>query len=381
LVKNKKLSISAVGTLVLLNTIFSLPSYADNADPCTSTDYAISGQNVYIVCQQGGGGGGQELPDRAMSGGGAGKEAPPPSSEQINQGNAKEVSYHTIIDTEKNKVAVADDGSGSCINNGKPGRMVNNLPLPANGEAEDHGAIRAGRGAKACVPYDDQKPADQPDLKGEPTQEQVDARVREELRSMKISKPVLHIDDGPNVLYKQNINYYVTDADTQSKKADIFGKEATIQVVPVNFIYNYGNGETYTTNTAGAAGAYWNSERDDYEETPTSHKFVESGNFHSYVTVVYQARYRFGEGAWRPIGQTQLQSDSMLIRLWEVEVHNVAKTCNEDPYAWGCPMHKDYPDYTNPNPKLTKPDPVTGQRWHKDDVGNGDTEGRKRAKS
>ena len=170
MVKNKKLSISAVGTLVLLNTIFSLPSYADNADPCTSTDYAISGQNVYIVCQQGGGGGGQELPDRAMSGGGAGKEAPPPSSEQINQGNAKEVTYRTIIDTEKNKVAVADDGSGSCINNGKPGRMVNNLPLPANGEAEDHGAIRAGRGAKACVPYDDQKPADQPDLKGEPTQ-------------------------------------------------------------------------------------------------------------------------------------------------------------------------------------------------------------------
>ena len=76
---------------------------------------------------------------------------------------------------------------------------------------------------------------------------------------------------------------------------------------------------------------------------------------------MYQARYRFGEGAWRPIGQTQLQSDSMLIRLWEVEVHNVAKTCNEDPYAWGCPMHKDYPDYTNPNPKLTKPDPVTGR--------------------
>ncbi len=357
-------------------------AYADNEMPCSQVGSSAHGDRVVITCRSDiPPSSGDQTPSNDDNSGGAPQAPPVGTQEAANQGNAKEVTYHTISDTEKNKVAVADDRSGSCIINGKPGRMVNNIPLPANGEAEDYGAIRAGRGAKACVPYDDQKPADQPDLKGEPTQEQVDARVREELRSMNISKPVLHIDDGPNVLYKQNINYYVTDADTQSKKADIFGKEATIQVVPVNFIYNYGNGETYTTNTAGVAGAYWNSERDDYEETPTSHKFEESGNFHSYVTVVYQARYRFGEGAWRPIGQTQLQSDSMLIRLWEVEVHNVAKTCNEDPYAWGCPMHKDYPDYTNPNPKLTKPDPVTGQRWHKDDVGNGDTEGRKRAKS
>ena len=42
----------------------------------------------------------------------------------------------------------------------------------------------------------------------------------------------------------------------------------------------------------------------------------------------------------------------------------------------GCPGHAEEPDVGNPNPQLRKVDVYTGQRWHLDDVGVGDSEGR-----
>ena len=69
-------------------------------------------------------------------------------------------------------------------------------------------------------------------------------------------------------------------------------------------------------------------------------------------------------------------SEPVLVRVWESEVHSVGKTRTEDPGAKGCPGHAEEPDRGNPNPQLRKVDVYTGQRWHLDDVGVGDSEGR-----
>lgn len=206
-------------------------------------------------------------------------------------------------------------------------------------------------------------------------QQQIAARVRDGLDSLDISKPVLHNDFGLHAYTDLNINYYVTQAGVQTKETTILDEKVTIQVIPVSYQYTYGNGAVRTTSSAGAPGTRWDESEKNYTKTSTSYQFEKAGNFHSYVTVVYQARYRIGDnGPWMVAGTTEMRSEAMLLRVWEIDVHNVAKDCREDPYAWACPMNKNHPDYNNPNPKLAHPDPFTGQQWHKDNAGVGDTE-------
>ena len=211
-------------------------------------------------------------------------------------------------------------------------------------------------------------------------QQQIAARVRDGLDSLDISKPVLHNDFGLHAYTDLNINYYVTQAGVQTKETTILDEKVTIQVIPVSYQYTYGNGAVRTTSSAGAPGTRWDESEKNY--TKTSYQFEKAGNFHSYVTVVYQARYRIGDnGPWMVAGTTEMRSEAMLLRVWEIDVHNVAKDCREDPYAWACPMNKNHPDYNNPNPKLAHPDPFTGQQWHKDNAGVGDTERGKKPRS
>ncbi|WP_315241426.1 hypothetical protein [Rothia aeria] len=213
-------------------------------------------------------------------------------------------------------------------------------------------------------------------------QQQIAARVRDGLDSLDISKPVLHNDFGLHAYTDLNINYYVTQAGVQTKETTILDEKVTIQVIPVSYQYTYGNGAVRTTSSAGAPGTRWDESEKNYTKTSTSYQFEKAGNFHSYVTVVYQARYRIGDnGPWMVAGTTEMRSEAMLLRVWEIDVHNVAKDCREDPYAWACPMNKNHPDYNNPNPKLAHPDPFTGQQWHKDNAGVGDTERGKKPRS
>lgn len=213
-------------------------------------------------------------------------------------------------------------------------------------------------------------------------QQQIAARVRDGLDSLDISKPVLHNDFGLHAYTDLNINYYVTQAGVQTKETTILDEKVTIQVIPVSYQYTYGNGAVRTTSSAGAPGTRWDESEKNYTKTSTSYQFEKAGNFHSYVTVVYQARYRIGDnGPWMVAGTTEMRSEAMLLRVWEIDVHNVAKDCREDPYAWACPMNKNHPDYNNPNPKLAHPDPFTGHQWHKDNAGVGDTERGKKPRS
>ena len=108
----------------------------------------------------------------------------------------------------------------------------------------------------------------------------------------------------------------------------------------------------------------------------SSHVYTVTGNFHAYVQVTYQGRYQTPDGVWHVIdGSVSKRSEPLLMRIWRDDSHPVAKTCVEDPYARGCPSGpggRSDPD--NPNPRLMVPDVFTAQRWHKDDLGVGDSE-------
>ena len=66
--------------------------------------------------------------------------------------------------------------------------------------------------------------------------------------------------------------------------------------------------------------------------------------------------------------------DPLLIRVWWVDVGRVGGTCEDDDTRWGCKNDPTMGKKDNPNPRLRKADVRTGQRWHLNDSGDGDTE-------
>ena len=271
-----------------------------------------------------------------------------------------------------------------CLYQGKPGKVARvPLPIDDSDNYKQYGVVQSGNGGITCVPTD---PADQNTPENEPTADDAQARtqkiehqVREQLAELTTTKPALHFDGHePHVNTGINTNFYVTGVKTAARDTTILDEEVTIEAVPVAYTYEYGTGDpVYTTRDSGTAqGSVWDKSKRNFKPTDTSYAFKESGNYHAYVTVTYQGRYRLKGGDWNIVGSLTVRSDPTLVRAWDTEVHSVGKTCREDPGARGCPAHPDEPDRNNPNPKLTQPDPVTGQHWHRDDSGEGDTEWR-----
>lgn len=271
-----------------------------------------------------------------------------------------------------------------CLYQGKPGKVARvPLPIDDSGNYKQYGVVQSGNGGITCVPND---PADHNTPENEPTADNAQVRtqkiehqVREQLAELTTTKPALHFDGHePHVNAGINTNFYVTGVKTAARDTTILDEEVTIEAVPVAYTYEYGTGDpVYTTRDSGTAqGSVWDKSKRNFKPTDTSYAFKESGNYHAYVTVTYQGRYRLKGGDWNIVGSLTVRSDPTLVRVWDTEVHSVGKTCREDPGARGCPAHPDEPDRNNPNPKLTQPDPVTGQHWHRDDSGAGDTEWR-----
>lgn len=225
---------------------------------------------------------------------------------------------------------------------------------------------------KIDVPAADQDPGGEQTLR-----EQQITEIKQALVQMSIDAPVLEFNDNtdPHVWVNKNVNFYVKLGDAKTRKTSALNGEVQIEAVPVHYHIDTGNGESYNTYTAG--GPIDLRETEEMPKTQTSYVYEKTGNFHAYVTVTYEGRFRFGSGPWIPITEkVSKRSGATLVRVWTSEVHSVAKTCDEDPTGWACPLNDKYRDFNNPNPKLRRPDPVTGQRWHKDDIGAGDTEWR-----
>ena len=146
-----------------------------------------------------------------------------------------------------------------------------------------------------------------------------------------------------------------------------------IELMPSSYVIEYGNGDTDTNYTAGKPVTTYPRERP--RQTDTSYAYQRSGNFHAYATVHYTARFRVDGGPWQMMMVTpQATSDPLLVRVWWVDVGRVAGDCSYDDTRWGCKNDPTMGKKDNPNPRLRKADIRTGQRWHLNDNGDGDTE-------
>ena len=191
--------------------------------------------------------------------------------------------------------------------------------------------------------------------------------------------PHLTLDSAhpPHTSKGEETNFYTTlEGSSNIFEGDLPIGHTRIRAVPVAYRYEYGDGYDLKTHSAGSPVSSQYSGQ-SLHETSTSYAYPQVGNFHAYVTVRYAGQYSIDGGPWQFFGtEVSRVSEPVLVRVWESEVHSVGKTCTEDPGAKGCPGHAEEPDVGNPNPQLRKVDVYTGQRWHLDDVGVGDSEGR-----
>ena len=215
-----------------------------------------------------------------------------------------------------------------------------------------------------------------------PTIEEMLQEVEDQFANTNIQAPVLKQsynlgtglgENNPNVYKNQAVNFYVDDGGPYRLEADMLAGHVEIELMPSSYFIEYGNGDTATNYTAGQPVTTYPRERP--RETATSYAYQRSGNFHAYATVHYTARFRVDGGPWQMMMVTpQATSDPLLIRVWWVDVGRVGGTCEDDDTRWGCKNDPTMGKKDNPNPRLRKADVRTGQRWHLNDSGDGDTE-------
>ena len=209
--------------------------------------------------------------------------------------------------------------------------------------------------------------------------ERIITEMRTHLLELIPAHPHLTLDSAhpPHTSKGEETNFYTTlEGSSNIFEGDLPIGHTRIRAVPVAYRYEYGDGYDLKTHSAGNPVSSQHSGQ-SLHETSTSYAYPQVGNFHAYVTVTYAGQYSIDGGPWQFFGtEVSRVSEPVLVRVWESEVHSVGKTCTEDPGAKGCPGHADEPDVGNPNPQLRKVDVYTGQRWHLDDVGVGDSEGR-----
>ncbi|BAI64792.1 ABC-type oligopeptide transport system, ATPase component [Rothia mucilaginosa DY-18] len=236
-----------------------------------------------------------------------------------------------------------------------------------------------------CIPSDIKAVQDTKSKANDgPTWEQMMAQIIEAAQSLEPGKPTLHqsynnpagtgrAEGDPNVYKGDQINFYVDDGGPYRLEADMLAGHVEIELMPSSYVIEYGNGDTDTNYTAGKPVTTYPRERP--RQTDTSYAYQRSGNFHAYATVHYTARFRVDGGPWQMMMVTpQATSDPLLVRVWWVDVGRVAGDCSYDDTRWGCKNDPTMGKKDNPNPRLRKADIRTGQRWHLNDSGDGDTE-------
>ena len=245
-------------------------------------------------------------------------------------------------------------------------------------------ALRSPTSA-SCIPSDIKAVQDTKSKANDgPTWEQMMAQIIEAAQSLEPGKPTLHqsynnpagtgrAEGDPNVYKGDQINFYVDDGGPYRLEADMLAGHVEIELMPSSYVIEYGNGDTATNYTAGKPVTTYPRERP--RQTDTSYAYQRSGNFHAYATVHYTARFRVDGGPWQMMMVTpQATSDPLLVRVWWVDVGRVAGDCSYDDTRWGCKNDPTMGKKDNPNPRLRKADIRTGQRWHLNDSGDGDTE-------
>lgn len=127
---------------------------------------------------------------------------------------------------------------------------------------------------------------------------------------------------------------FAAAASAQTHAGTLFGAPIVVRFTPAGYDYDFGDGESMTTTTAGQS---WEAlGQAPFTPTPTSHTYRERGTYAARVDTRYTAEIDLGTG-WMPVrGQLTSRGEDVEIRIFEARTALVAHTCDEDPDGPGC---------------------------------------------
>ncbi|WP_161485811.1 PKD domain-containing protein [Enteractinococcus helveticum] len=145
------------------------------------------------------------------------------------------------------------------------------------------------------------------------------------------STPQIVMDRGPFGLKNAHTNFYASNHQAQTVTETMFGQEVTIVATPIEYRWDYGDGNTLTTQTPGRPAETFNV------ETETSHQFTEPGTYTVTLTTVFEGTYQVDGGPTQAVSSTVTQqAEPVEIEIWRAVTRNVDQTCGQNPQAWGC---------------------------------------------
>ncbi|WP_244961843.1 hypothetical protein [Clavibacter zhangzhiyongii] len=127
----------------------------------------------------------------------------------------------------------------------------------------------------------------------------------------------------------------LTDATAQVVDGQLLGRPAQVRFVPVEFVWDYGDG---TSTTVQRPGASWRElGQPDFSATDTSHVYPTMGDRQVSLTIAYSPSYRFDGGAWQQIpGTLPVQVGPVTIHVLEGSTVLVGGACGTRDAGAGC---------------------------------------------
>ncbi|MBS45121.1 MAG: hypothetical protein CMH83_18515 [Nocardioides sp.] len=119
---------------------------------------------------------------------------------------------------------------------------------------------------------------------------------------------------GGETLVNFETNFFTGNDRTQQRVVTLLGYRVVIEAEPVEYRWVFGDGETATTSSPGAA----------YPGLDVTHSYGAAERFAPRVDTVYRGRYRVDGGAWQTItepltvpgeavGLTAIEADPVLV--------------------------------------------------------------------
>ena len=294
-------------------------------------------------------------------------------------------SHRVRHDGQGNQFYASIEDKDSCVTpDNQPGQYFRTREMPDDGNDYTGYYNTSGIGTY-CNPVESRTlTANNPGEPRKPSPAEMLQEIEDKFANTDIRPPILkqsynsgsgtgRAKGDPNVYKGDNINFYA-EAPTAYWEGELSAGHVEIESYPVQMTVQYGNGDEGSFYTIGEP--IYPTSGSKARPTATSYAYQRSGNFHAYATVSYAGRYRVNGGPWQAM-RTVVKKDTadpLLIRVWWVDVGRVGGTCDEDDTRWGCKNDPTMGKKDNPNPRLRKADIRTGQRWHLNDNGDGDTE-------
>lgn len=123
--------------------------------------------------------------------------------------------------------------------------------------------------------------------------------------------------------------------DTHIVPGELLGQSADVRFTPVAWTWDYGDGTSATLPTKGATWAAHGLR--EFDATPTSHIYRQSGSYTIRLSVVYRAEYRIAGGPFVPIaGTLTLPANDLHITASGAKTVLVDRDCTIAPRGPGC---------------------------------------------